>query len=539
VGALEGSALHWVAALLPLLVVLVSMLRLGWGGHWAGLAGLAAAAGLALTAFGADPFLLGVALWKAAVLSFYVLYIIWAALILYHIVDEAGAIRSIGAGVAALTEDHIMQLLILGFAFSSFLQGVAGFGVPVVVVAPLLVGLGFPAVQAAAVPLVGHAWSVTMGDLASSFQALVAVTGLPAKTLAYWASLFLGVACLFSGFSVAHLHAGFRPIRRCFGAILSLSLAMAAVQFALAVGGYWILAGFGAGLLGLLLSLTGARVSARTPVSLLGLLPRWPAPDGRRDAVHREARIDGAGRVMGFHLAFSAYYLLILVVGLATLVPAIHEGLGGLAVPVAFPRTVTAYGWVTHHSRQSLTLFGHPGALLLYTSVLAWAVYAATGNFASRRWRSVLVRTVDQGIPTSLAILAMVSMATVMAHSGMTYLLAKGLTAVAGPFYPLISPFIGLLGCFVTGSNTNSNVLFGGLQRDAAVLLGKNPAVMAGLQTAGGALGSMIAPAKVLVGCATVGLSGSEGEVMRLTLRYCLPMTIAVGLLGWAVLALS
>ena len=119
--ALESSALHWLAALVPLVVVLATMLWLGWSGHQAGAAGSAAAAIIALALFGADLFLLGVAVWKAAVLSFYVLYIIWAALILYHIVDEAGAIRSIGAGVASLTEDHIMQLLILGFAFSSFL----------------------------------------------------------------------------------------------------------------------------------------------------------------------------------------------------------------------------------------------------------------------------------------------------------------------------------------------------------------------------------------------------------------------------------
>ena len=536
--ALESSALHWLAALVPLVVVLATMLWLGWSGHQAGAAGAAAAAIIALALFGADLFLLGVAVWKAAVLSFYVLYIIWAALVLYHIVDEAGAIRSIGAGVASLTEDHIMQILILGFAFSSFLQGVAGFGVPVAVVAPLLVGLGFPPVQAVAVPLVGHAWSVTMGDLASSFQALMAVTGLPGKTLAYWSAIFLGVACLLSGLSVAHLHAGFRPIRRCFGAIMVLSLSMAGVQFALAVGGYWILAGFVAGLLGLGLSLIGARAARRFPGSYGGLFPRWPSPDGRLTP-HREVRADAGGQAMGFHLAFSAYYVLICVVSAATLIPAIHAGLSAIRFPVTFPQTVTAFGWVTHRADQSLALLGHPGALLLYTSVVAWGVYRWTGNLETARWKTVVQRTVKEGVPTSLAILVMVSMATIMAHSGMTYLLAKGMTAVAGPFYPLISPFIGLLGCFVTGSNTNSNVLFGGLQKDVAILLRENPAVMASLQTTGGALGSMIAPAKVLVGCATAGLRGNEGEVMRLTLRYCLPMTLLMGILGWVIVTLQ
>jgi lactate permease len=85
----------------------------------------------------------------------------------------------------------------------------------------------------------------------------------------------------------------------------------------------------------------------------------------------------------------------------------------------------------------------------------------------------------------------------------------------------------------VTGSNTNANFLFGALQRDVAILLRENPAIMAALQTTGGALGSMIAPAKVLVVCATAGLQGKEGEVMGVAMKYCLPLTLLMGVLGW------
>lgn len=161
----QSSILTVTAAALPIIVVLTAMVWRRWSGTKAGLAGALAAVAVGATLFGATPSVLAVAGWKAVILSFDVLYIVWAALLLYNIAEEAGAIRSIGVGVANLTEDHIMQLLILGFAFSSFLQGVAGFGVPVAVVAPVLVGLGFPPMQAAVVPLVGHAWSVTMGTL--------------------------------------------------------------------------------------------------------------------------------------------------------------------------------------------------------------------------------------------------------------------------------------------------------------------------------------------------------------------------------------
>ncbi|MFQ5883450.1 MAG: L-lactate permease, partial [Candidatus Methylomirabilales bacterium] len=507
------------------------------GGARAGPVGAVSAALGAVLFFGADAGVLAVALWKGVILSFHVLYIIWPALLLYHVVEGSGAIRSIGVGVAALTEDHILQLLILGFAFSSFLQGVAGFGVPVAVVAPLLIGLGFPPVQATAVPLVGHAWAVTMGDLASSFQALVAVTGLPARSLGLWTAIFLGIACLLTGFCVAHLHAGFRAIRRCLGAIVILSLSMAGTQLLLAYLESWILASFCAGMVGLALSLLVAKFSRGEYPTWMGLFPRWPPP-WRRRTPHRPISGEFKKGEMGFHLAFSAYYALVVIVTAATLIPPLHRALNIFHPIFHFPQAVTSLGWETKASQYGLSLFGHPGAFLVYTAVIAWGIYRATGHWEMGEWRVAFRRTIEEGIPTSIGVFFMVVMAMIMSYSGMTFLLARGTISVAGGAYPLLSPFVGLLGCFMTGSNTNSNVLFGALQRDIALLLQKDAAIMAALQTTGGALGSMIAPAKVLVACATAGLQGKEGEVMWVAIRYCLPLTLLIGIMGLVILHL-
>jgi lactate permease len=118
----------------------------------------------------------------------------------------------------------------------------------------------------------------------------------------------------------------------------------------------------------------------------------------------------------------------------------------------------------------------------------------------------------------------------IMDHCGMIVILAEGVSRVLGPVYPFFSPWIGLLGAFMTGSNTNSNVVFGVLQQETAQLAGFSAALMLAAQTTGGALGSMIAPAKILVGCATVGLSGKEGPVLKATLRYGLVITAMIGL---------
>jgi len=130
----------------------------------------------------------------------------------------------------------------------------------------------------------------------------------------------------------------------------------------------------------------------------------------------------------------------------------------------------------------------------------------------------------------------MVGMAMIMDHSGMTYLLARGISESVGAAFPLFSPFIGTLGAFITGSNTNSNVIFAPLQQHAAELIGISVLIVLGAQTTGGALGSMLAPAKVIVGCSTAGLAGQEGEVMKKTLPYGLLIAGFIGLVAWLVI---
>jgi lactate permease len=239
---------------------------------------------------------------------------------------------------------------------------------------------------------------------------------------------------------------------------------------------------------------------------------------------------------MSFHLAFSAYYALIVIVVAATLIPGLHDRLAALRLTLHFPGTETSLGWETEPSEYSLSVFSHPGAYLLYAVLAAWGIYNLAGHWKRGTMLSVMRITARHGTKTSIAVVFMTVMAMIMVYSGMTFLLARGLVSLAGGAYPILSPFVGLLGCFMTGSNTNSNVLFGVLQRDSALLLGKDPIIMAALQTAGGALGSMVAPAKVLVACATAGLQGREGEIMRLTLKYCVPMTLLMSLLGWVLL---
>jgi lactate permease len=129
-------------------------------------------------------------------------------------------------------------------------------------------------------------------------------------------------------------------------------------------------------------------------------------------------------------------------------------------------------------------------------------------------------------------------MALIMDHCGMVHLLARGLSESVGPAFPFFSPLIGMLGAFMAGSNTNSNVIFAPLQKSTAELIGISSLVILGAQTTGGALGSMLAPAKIIVGCSTAGLAGREGEVLRKTLPYGALIAAFIGLVAWLIVYL-
>jgi len=518
---LPFKVLYWLLALSPIIVVLILMIGFRWGGSKAGPVGWLTAIVVSLAFFGAAPALLAYSQLKGLLLTIYVLYIIWMALVLYNVVNEAGAIAVIGRAISRLTSDRVMQLLILSWVFSAFLQGVAGFGVPVAVVAPLLIGMGFEPTTAVVATAIGHSWSVTFGDIASSFQALIAATGLNGQELAPWSALFLGLACFSCGLASAHAHSGLKGLRHGLPAILIIGSLMSGTQYLLATNGLWNLAGFAAGLVGLLVGAVVAR------------LPRYRSASASSTATHAEGRL-------GLPLALVPYLLLIVLVAAAELYAPLHELLNSLVIRIRFPELRTAYGWITEAGTgRTISIFGHAGALLAYTSIIGYLLYRRSGHYGAGVLRRITANTLRSAVPSSIGIASLVGMALSMDHSGMTYFLAEGISRSVGAAFPFFSPLIGVLGAFMTGSNTNSNVIFAPLQKQAAELVGISVFIILAAQTTGGSLGSMLAPAKIIVGCSTAGLAGREGEVLKRTLLPGLLIAACVGVVAWLAIYLT
>jgi lactate permease len=511
---------NWLLAFAPVLTVLGLMLGLRWGAGKAGVAGWLVALAVAALRFGAGWELLALAQGKAVLLTLDVVYIIAMALLLFRVVDEAGAVRVIAERLPRLTADRMLQALILGWLFVSFLQGVGGFGVPVAVVAPLLVGLGFDPVGAVVMASIGHGWAVTFGSLATSFQALLVATDMPGLVIAPPAAILLGVAGVVSGLMVAYVEGGWKAAARALPAVLILGAAMGTVQYLLATNGLWTLGATGAGLAGLALSV----LVARLPLYRRGNNGEAKPTNGRSLA-----------------LALSAYGILLVIIFSLNLIEPLGDFFGQVRLSIDFPEMTTAYGWTTPAGPgRVINIFGHTGAMLFYASAIAYVIYRIAGCYKEGALRRILQRTGKGTLSSGLGTLAMVAMATTMAHAGMVNLLAEGLSSGVGPHaYPLMAAVIGALGAFMTGSNTNSNVVFGALQQETAHLLGLSVAIILATQTASAAIGSVLAPTKVIVGCSTVELSGQEDRVLRRLLIYGVLLVGLVGVLSLALMALA
>lgn len=521
--------LTWFCALLPILAILVLMVGFKWSASKAGPIGWFVALIVAVTVFKANFNLLANSNARGMVMAFYVLYIIWGALLLYHVVNEVGGIESIGATFIDMTRNKILQLLMIGFAFVTFLQGVAGFGVPVAVGGPLLVGLGFPVVTAVAVALIGHAWAVTFGDMAASFAALQRVTGLSGAELAPWAAFFIAVAGIFCAIFAIHCYGGWRAVKHGWVPALVVGGAMSVSLWVIA---QWepSLATFLAGIIGMIVTALLCRVRAFNTEQAIA----------DADAIaHGAGDTDGEGssvtKRMGFNLAFAAYYALIVIVMVVSFVPGLKDALKSLLVlKLEFGEYATGYGWVTAAGASSAVgIFSHVGALLVYAAVAGMIVYSIAGVWKKGSFSKVMGRVAKNGLGSSIATTSMVLMAFIMVESGMTFTLAKGVASVLGVVYPVLAPLVGVLGAFMTGSNTNSNVMFGAFQAQIGELLGVSTLIIAAAQTAGGSIGSMLAPAKVIVGTSTVGLTGREGEVIGKTLKYCVALALLLGIIAW------
>jgi lactate permease len=232
-------------------------------------------------------------------------------------------------------------------------------------------------------------------------------------------------------------------VRRLALPVLIMGIVMGSVHLLIGVSPIWNIAGFCAGLAGLLVAYPLAR--------------RWRNGDDETTISHSEKNKNGVLDRHALAVALSGYAILIILTLGIQIIPSVSDFLGQVVIQVKFPEVSTAAGYVTPAGAgRKIPLFRHAGAILTYATILAYLVYRKAGCYQPGAPKRILGGMVQRVMASSVSIASMVTMAVVMENSGMTETLARGLADAMGRAYPLIAPWIGGLGAFMTGSNTNS-----------------------------------------------------------------------------------
>ncbi len=540
----------------------------------------AAAAALALLVWRVPPEVVAAATIQGWVISFDILFIIFGALLLLGTLERSGALGVIRAGFSALSDDRRVQVVIVVWLFGAFIEGAAGFGTPAAVTAPLLVGLGFPALAAVMLGMMVQSTPVTFG--AAGTPILVGVAGgldvaaLGPQLELAGSDLDAYLRAISARVAILHAVAGtVMPLlmvvmmTRFFGVRRSWTEGLSILPFAL-LGGLaftvpYALTGVFLGpefpsilgaLIGLALVTAAARARVLTPRDTWDFAPReqWPAAwtgalvaGARPAAVEAGAGAAGGGAGAGArhpdagarhpdgarHLSLPrawAPYLLVALLLVLTRLPGLPLGAWLRGVEIEWKGIL---GTGISASTQPLYL---PGAIFCVVVLAAAGLHRLAP-------RALLGALGDSGrilLGAGFVLLFTVPMVRIYINSGtnalglasMPLAMAGWVALHVGAVWPLFAPVIGALGAFIAGSNTVSNLMFAQFQHGVAASLGVSGAMVVALQAVGAAAGNMVAIHNVVAASATVGLLGQEGATLRRTALPTLYYLTVVGLLG-------
>lgn len=497
-GSTGAGLTVWLLAAFPilLLVGLVLRSRLGTASN-AAISGLAAIAIGALV-FGAGREVIAVAIGKGLWTGVWILYVIWTAMLLYQIAAQVG-LDETGGVLSSVLPHEIENVLLVAWVFPSFVQGVAGFGTPIAVAAPLLVSMGLRTDQAVVLPLVGYHWSVTFGSMGSSFYMGALTAGLSAADTSLFArqsALVLGCTMLLAGACVAVLYGGVRALR-------------ASARMLAVVGGSMFV------VLNVVVRVEPAIGSVAAGAAGLAAV-----------AILRLAGRGTAAPIPARPAVILLPYVVLLVAVLAVFLPPRSRAFvtSHALIGPSFPATETAAGAANAavDLYTPIALLGHPGTYILLAAVSGLAIYRLTSLWPERALRPTVGAWLGKVRRASLPVLSLTTLAAVMVDTGMVRTIATGAAAVTGSVYPVIAPMMGALGSFTTGSTTTSNALLAALQRDVAELVGFPVSTMLAAQTAGGNVGNAIAPVVILIGATAIGTADQEERILRQTLGPCI-----------------
>ena len=517
--------LIWLGAVFPIIVLFLAMTLFHMKTEHAALLGIVCAVISALWAGQSGLSIIGMDLCKGAFSALNILLVIWPAIFLYEIMEYAGVFRTIRRMLQEKTKDELLLILLICWLLSSFLQGITGFGVPVAVCAPILIALGVSPLWAVIITLLGHAWANTYGTFALAWDALISQseTGeiLATKLIA---GLFLWGINIAGALLICFFYGKRKAIRH----MLPFVLLISSIQ-----GGGQLLVSFSNSTIAAFLPTTIALLAGWILLSCGFYTKEWSMESA---IISKEEKGKETAEEKGINrgLALLPFGLLALISVIVLLIKPIHEVMNQTVIALSFPETKTGRGFVVAatDSYGAIHIFTHAGFVLLLAVLITLFLFLKKGYLNQEKLSDLASAGVKKLIPTSLGILFLVMMAQVLKGSGVMEIIAEGVTQLTGKYYSFAVPFLGLLGAFVTSSNTSSNILLGSFQKTAANMISVNEAAVLSAQTAGGAIGTVVGPSTILLGTTTAGCKGKEGEVLRFMIPLVLVEALFTGILS-------
>ena len=519
---------HWLlstlAAALPIVVLLGTLAFLKLRAHVSALLGLATALLVAVAVFHMPAGkAAAVAAYGAAYGLFPIGWIILNVIFLYSLTMEKGHFAALQAGLAGISRDRRLQLLLIAFSVGAFFEGAAGFGTPVAVTAAILIGIGFPPLAASGLSLIANTAPVAFGALGTPIIALAGVTGLDIRDLSAMVGRQLPFFSVIVPFWVIWAYAGFRGMIEVWPALLVAGISFAVPQFLVSnFHGPWLAA------------IAAALVSLGAVVAFLRVWkPRrlWD-PDGSIPDEAPPSAVPPKAKVTFRAWAPWLFLSLFVFIWGIPQVKTVLDGISAPKLPIAgvhlqiyrVPPVVAAPA--PEPAVFSFNWLSFTGTAIFIAAVLSALVMGCSVRTAAAVWWKTLKR-----VRTSLlTVAAMMALGFITRYAGLDATMGLAF-ARTGVLYPFFGTLLGWLGVALTGSDTSSNVLFGSLQKITAGQLGLSPVLMASANSAGGVMGKMIDAQSIVVASTATRWYGHEGEILRYVFFHSLALAGLVGLL--------
>ncbi len=560
-----GLGLLFLLALMPVLTVFLFLVVLRWPAKHAMPLAYLVTLGIALTLWGTDFGTAMAASVNGVITALNILFIVFGAILLLYTLRESGAMAVIRQGFTDISPDRRIQAIIIAWLFGSMIEGASGFGTPAAIAAPLLLAIGFPAMAAVLCALIIQSTPVSFGAVGTPIlvgvrsgledQAVVEqlIGDLPLADYVFQIGTHVALLHGIVGILIPLIMAGM--LTRFFGERRSFREGLAVWKFAIfAAAAFIIPYNIVANLLGpefpsLIGGLVGLAIvvpAARSGFLMPGKRFRFPERDrweaewiGRLPVVEEPS----AEHSQGISL-LRAWMPYVVVAVLLVLTRTVDPLISLLQAPAFTIQLRDIFGSGINATSQPLYL---PGFMLLLGSVATYFIHrmwTRPGAYLTA-WRASGQMIVGAGAALIFAV-PMVQVflntdAQVLAGSTESYsmpeIMALALATATGETWPLLSPLVGALGAFIAGSNTVSNMMFSLFQFATAESIGLDAdgaALVVALQAVGGAAGNMICVHNVVAACATVGLLGREGALIRKALLPMAYYVAAAGALGMA-----